>query len=188
MYPYDIASLHTSVTCVVFRYCSAAGETLQYIAQLYSGDTNWRRLFNMNPSLVDPDLIFTDNKRLAIGNLCAESFFFKPFFSFQTPPCVTWRAGRYRVSRGDTLLALGQRFECSLPSLLRLNPDISDAASINIGQLLCVAPYVLRFALVLFCDVLALPPLLFCDVWRRYTALAEADARTGAVVERRSAH
>jgi hypothetical protein len=51
------------------RYCSASGETLQYISQMFSGDSNWRRLFNMNPSLVDPDLIFTDNKRLVIGNL-----------------------------------------------------------------------------------------------------------------------
>ena len=70
----------------------------------------------MNPSLVDPDLIFTNNKRLVVGNL-------------------------YRVARGDTLVGLSQRFACSLPSLLRLNPDVSDPSNIFLGQLLCVAPY-----------------------------------------------
>ena len=106
------------VTWVVSKceYCSGSGETLQYIAQLYAGDSNWRRLFNMNPSLVDPDLIFTNNKRLVVGNL-------------------------YRVARGDTLVGLSQRFACSLPSLLRLNPDVSDPSNIFLGQLLCVAPY-----------------------------------------------
>ncbi len=40
-------------------------------------------------------------------------------------------------------MALSQRFRCSLPSLLRLNPDISDPSSINVGQQLCVAPHTL---------------------------------------------
>ena len=97
-------------------YCSGSGETLQYIAQLYAGDANWRRLFNMNPSLADPDLIFTDNKRLVVGNM-------------------------YRVARGDTMVALSQRFGCSLPSLLRLNPDVADPSNIRLEQMLCVAPH-----------------------------------------------
>jgi hypothetical protein len=46
---------------------------IRYIAQLYAGDYNWRRLFNMNPSLGDPDLIFTNNNRLVVGSLCVSS-------------------------------------------------------------------------------------------------------------------
>jgi hypothetical protein len=42
---------------------------LQYIAQVFAGDSNWRRLFNMNTLLADPDLIFTDNRRLVVGNM-----------------------------------------------------------------------------------------------------------------------
>ena len=53
----------------VGRYCGASGETLQYIAQVFAGDSNWRRLFNMNTLLADPDLIFTDNRRLVVGNM-----------------------------------------------------------------------------------------------------------------------
>jgi len=116
-----IGMLQLAEVCVTWtvskcQYCSGSGETLQYIAQLYAGDSNWRRLFNMNPSLADPDLIFTDNKRLVVGSM-------------------------YQVARGDTLVALSQRFACSLPSLLRLNPDVTDPSSIYPGQLLCVAPH-----------------------------------------------
>jgi hypothetical protein len=112
----QLAEVCVTWTVSKCQYCSGSGETLQYIAQLYAGDSNWRRLFNMNPSLADPDLIFTDNKRLVVGSM-------------------------YQVARGDTLVALSQRFACSLPSLLRLNPDVTDPSSIYPGQLLCVAPH-----------------------------------------------
>jgi hypothetical protein len=116
-----VGMIRLAEVCVVWvvskcEYCSGSGETLQYIAQLYSGDSNWRRLFNLNPSLVDPDLIFTGSQRLVVGNL-------------------------YRVVRGDTLDGLSQRFKSSLPSLLRLNPDVADPSSISVGQMLCVASH-----------------------------------------------
>ena len=65
----------------------------------------------------------------------------------------------YRVGRGDTLAGLSQRFRCSLPSLLRLNPDVTNPSNISIGQMLCVAPH---------------------------TALGEYDARLGAAASARS--
>ncbi len=69
-------------------------------------------------------------------------------------------ARRYRVGRGDTLAALSERFRSSLPSLLRLNPDVSDPSKLDIGQILCVAPY---------------------------TLLGEVDAGLGALASNRSA-
>ena len=64
------------------QYCDAV---IRYIAQLYAGDYNWRRLFNMNPSIADPDLIFTNNNRLVLGRLCVSP---QPPFTSRLVTCV----------------------------------------------------------------------------------------------------
>jgi hypothetical protein len=74
-----------NITILQFAFqCQKRDTLIRYIAQLYSGDYNWRRLFNMNPSLGDPDLIFTNNKRLVVGSL----YVFTSLLAPLTPRCL----------------------------------------------------------------------------------------------------
>jgi hypothetical protein len=112
---------HAAVNCISFsvprcRYCAQEDDTLHDISNDYCLGTNWLRLWNSNPQVTDPDVIFHDSDLLNIGPV-------------------------YHVQQGDTIRALSHRFSTTDHTILELNPDIEDQEQdLTPGQPLCVTP------------------------------------------------
>lgn len=100
-------------------YCARVGETFKYIAETFNFDTNWLRLWNYNPTVQDPDLILRNFLPVAVGST-------------------------YEVQPGDTLSAIAARLRTTVKKILEVNPDMTSAEDLNVGQEVCVMPCTLN--------------------------------------------
>jgi len=109
-----------TVHVVKCKYCLSIGETIMHAAARYK--TDWLQIWGANPHIVSPDAITA-------------------WTSLQLGPM-------YSVRVGDTVEDIARRFGTSSNNLLEANPDIqvvNDQGMINMGDELCVLPYVCTF-------------------------------------------
>jgi hypothetical protein len=109
-----------TVHVVKCKYCLSLGETIMHAAARYKSD--WLQIWGANSHIVTPDAI-------------------PAWTSLQLGPM-------YSVRAGDTLESIATRFGSSSNNLLEANPDIAvvnDQGMINMGDEICVLPYVCFF-------------------------------------------
>merc|ERR1711998_310769 len=113
------------------KYCANSGETLLRKMKEYSIDMNWLRLWAANGNDDGDELTNTveDPGVLATGLLDGvengQLLNIGPVYKLQT---------------GESLVAVAARFRTTVKSLLDLNPDITDVATLQPGQDLCLIP------------------------------------------------
>jgi len=99
-------------------YTVRPGDSMYLIAQRFG--ISLQCLIEANPQIVNADLIFPGQQICVPGVAkCPTGFF-------------------YTVMRGDTLFSIAQRLGVTVNELLRLNPQITDADRIEVGQRICV--------------------------------------------------
>ncbi|EKX51546.1 hypothetical protein GUITHDRAFT_102808 [Guillardia theta CCMP2712] len=108
-----------AVTCVsiTVSICSIyinKGMTLESLARQYHLDRNWRRMWNLNPWLPQPNAVLHSDVVLRIGSI-------------------------YKVRRGDTLVVIAARFQTTVKKLMNVNKNI-DVMDLKEGQDVCVLP------------------------------------------------
>lgn len=101
-----------------FLYRVQSGDTLYRLAQRYG--TTVSAILAVNPG-IDPN-------RLSIGQMICIPGQVQPICSGQM----------YTVRPGDTLSAIAQRFGVTLQQILAVNPQITNANVIFIGQSVCI--------------------------------------------------
>jgi len=109
-----------TVHVVKCKYCLSLGETIMHAAARYKSD--WLQIWGANSHIITPDSI-------------------PAWTSLQLGPM-------YSVRSGDTLESIATRFGTSSNNLLEANPDIAvvnDQGMINMGDEICVLPYVCTF-------------------------------------------
>jgi len=96
------------------RYCVPQSSTLSTLVLHYDFQIDWRRVYNSNPVLLNPD-------RLAAG----DKFVIGP---------------KYRVRPGDTLVTIAAMAQMTLKSLLSLNADLvyQNQTALPLGHPVCL--------------------------------------------------
>ena len=97
-------------------YTVKAGDTLYKIAAQFN--VSVQQITKSNPR-INPNNLRV-GQRLCIPALCPKGF------------------SEYTIRQGDTLYALALRYNTTIQELLDVNPMISDAESLRIGQKICV--------------------------------------------------
>eukprot|EP00960_Hanusia_phi_P058872 764002-Hanusia_phi.AAC.7 len=92
-----------AITCVsiAVSICSVyinQGMTLESLARRYHLDRNWRRMWNLNPWLPQPNSVLHSDVVLRIGSI-------------------------YKVQRADTLVVIAARFQTTVKKLMQVNPN-----------------------------------------------------------------
>ncbi|NLW22922.1 MAG: LysM peptidoglycan-binding domain-containing protein [Tissierellia bacterium] len=106
-----------------FYYTIRAGDTFFRLSQQFNVSVD--ELMRANPG-VDPN-------RLMIGQtICI------PRPVTPIPPCPN--GFYYSVRAGDTLFAIGQRYNVSVDAIIRANPGINPN-NLQIGQLICIPTF-----------------------------------------------
>jgi len=86
------------------------------ITRMYHQNNNWRRLWNINPSIVpDPQHVMAEGTVLDLGPI-------------------------YRIQDGDSLANIAGRFDTTIRNLLEVNQFIIDEEMVKSGEELCITP------------------------------------------------
>mmetsp|Transcript_14791 Transcript_14791/g.23034 ORF Transcript_14791/g.23034 Transcript_14791/m.23034 type:complete len:356 (-) Transcript_14791:650-1717(-) len=98
------------------KYATKPGDTLLSITRMYHQNNNWRRLWNINPSIVpDPQHVMAEGTVLDLGPI-------------------------YRIQDGDSLANIAGRFDTTIRNLLEVNQFIIDEEMVKSGEELCITP------------------------------------------------
>lgn len=106
-------------------YVVQRGDTLSSIARRFGTTVN--ALLAANPQITNPNLIFPGQVITIPGGTAPGP---------EPPPPPPPPANTYVVQRGDTIFSIARRFGTTVPSLLALNPQITNPNSIFPGQVI----------------------------------------------------
>eukprot|EP00292_Cryptomonas_paramecium_P006866 CAMPEP_0113682826 /NCGR_PEP_ID=MMETSP0038_2-20120614/12904_1 /TAXON_ID=2898 /ORGANISM="Cryptomonas paramecium" /LENGTH=463 /DNA_ID=CAMNT_0000601989 /DNA_START=413 /DNA_END=1805 /DNA_ORIENTATION=- /assembly_acc=CAM_ASM_000170 len=116
------------LTTNLCEYQVQAGDTLRSIARRYYEDAGWLRLFNANPTLMDPDLGHVANP---YDSATAAAQLLAPGTILRLRPV-------YSVRQGDTLTSIAGVFETTVKTLVRTNPHVAQDGALRPGVDLCI--------------------------------------------------
>ncbi|WP_341285645.1 LysM peptidoglycan-binding domain-containing protein [Priestia megaterium] len=123
------------------KYVVKAGDSLKKIAKKYHTTVN--TLIKLNPQISNPNLIIVGQNILVDGQVPASTI-----TSTNNSTSVTTQAphtvapstnGMHTIKLGDTLSSIAKANNKTVDFLLALNPEISNANKIRVGQTLKVA-------------------------------------------------
>lgn len=117
-----------TVSTNLCQYQVQHGDTLRAVSRRFYRDSGWVRLWNANPSLMDPDL-----GRVPRGSAGPMSG-----TELLQPGAILQLGPVYRVKYGDTLTSIAGMFETSIKALLESNPHIEAEEQLEYGTDLCV--------------------------------------------------